>query len=52
MPRKRVVAKREIISDPKYKSVLVAKFVNNLTLKTAKRGLNQKSGNGFAVFYA
>jgi small subunit ribosomal protein S7 len=30
MPRRREVAKREILSDPKYKNTLVAKFVNNI----------------------
>ncbi len=36
MPRKRVIAKREIIPDPKYKSALVSKFVNNLMKKGKK----------------
>jgi small subunit ribosomal protein S7 len=36
MPRKRVISKREIVTDPKYKSVLVAKFVNNLMKKGKK----------------
>ena len=36
MPRKRVISKREIVPDPKYKSVLVAKFVNNLMKKGKK----------------
>ena len=36
MPRKRMVAKREITPDPKYKSALVAKFVNNLMKKGKK----------------
>jgi len=30
MPRRKKVQKRELVPDPKYKSVLVAKFVNNL----------------------
>jgi len=30
MPRRREVAKREPLQDPKYKSVLVAKFVNTM----------------------
>ncbi len=30
MPRRRKVAKREILPDPKYHSKLVAKFVNNI----------------------
>ncbi len=36
MPRKGVVAKREIMPDPKYKSVLVGKFINNLMKKGKK----------------
>ena len=36
MPRKRVVSKRKITPDPKYDSVLVAKFVNNLMSKGKK----------------
>ncbi len=40
MPRKGVVAKREITPDPKYKSVLVAKFVNNL-MKEGKKSVAQ-----------
>ena len=30
MPRRKKVQKRELVPDPKYKSALVAKFVNNL----------------------
>jgi small subunit ribosomal protein S7 len=30
MPRRREVTKREILSDPKYKNALVARFVNNI----------------------
>jgi small subunit ribosomal protein S7 len=36
MPRKREVAKREILPDPKYHSLLVAKFVNSLMRKGKK----------------
>ncbi|MBW1785897.1 MAG: 30S ribosomal protein S7 [Deltaproteobacteria bacterium] len=36
MPRKQVVTKREIAPDPKYKSVLAAKFINNLMKKGKK----------------
>ncbi|MBW6484703.1 MAG: 30S ribosomal protein S7 [Syntrophobacterales bacterium] len=36
MPRRREVAKREILPDPKYNNQLVAKFVNNL-LKCGKK---------------
>jgi small subunit ribosomal protein S7 len=36
MPRKRVVAKREVVPDPKYNSVLLAKFVCNLMRKGKK----------------
>ncbi len=40
MPRKRVVTKREIIPDPKYKSVLVTKFINNM-MKKGKKSVAQ-----------
>jgi small subunit ribosomal protein S7 len=40
MPRKRVIEKREVFSDPKYKSALVAKFVNNL-MKKGKKSVAQ-----------
>ena len=36
MPRKRVIAKREVMPDPKYDSVLAAKFINNLMRKGKK----------------
>ncbi|MBN1847229.1 MAG: 30S ribosomal protein S7 [Deltaproteobacteria bacterium] len=36
MPRKRVIVKREIVLDPKYKSRLVAKFINCLMVKGKK----------------
>ena len=36
MSRKRVIAKREVVPDPKYKNVLVAKFINNLMKKGKK----------------
>lgn len=36
MPRRREIAKRVILPDPKYKNILVAKFVNNL-LKEGKK---------------
>jgi len=36
MPRKRVIIKREAFIDPKYKSRLVAKFINCLMLKGKK----------------
>ncbi len=38
MPRRRVVTKRKILADPKYNSVLVARFVNNL-LKRGKKSV-------------
>jgi small subunit ribosomal protein S7 len=38
MPRRRKVVKREILPDPKYNSVLVAQFVNNL-MKKGKKSL-------------
>jgi len=36
MPRRREIAKREILPDPKYNNKLVAKFINNL-LKRGKK---------------
>ncbi len=36
MGRRRKVQKREVISDPKYNSVLVAKFINKMMLKGKK----------------
>ncbi|MDY7032330.1 MAG: 30S ribosomal protein S7 [Thermodesulfobacteriota bacterium] len=36
MPRRREVPKREILQDPKYKDVLVAKFINVIMLKGKK----------------
>ncbi|RLB39398.1 MAG: 30S ribosomal protein S7 [Deltaproteobacteria bacterium] len=40
MPRKRVVEKREVAPDPKYKSVLVSKFVNSL-MRDGKKSVAQ-----------
>jgi small subunit ribosomal protein S7 len=36
MPRRREVAKRKVVPDPKYNSVLVARFINNLMKKGKK----------------
>jgi small subunit ribosomal protein S7 len=36
MPRRREVTKREILPDPKYKNILVAKFVNNVMRRGKK----------------
>ncbi len=36
MPRKKKVVKREILPDPKYHDVLVAKFINNILRKGKK----------------
>ena len=38
MPRRREVAKREILPDPKYNNQLVARFINNL-LKRGKKSI-------------
>lgn len=38
MPRRREIAKREILPDPKYHNQLVAKFINNL-LKRGKKSV-------------
>ncbi|MFZ3115212.1 MAG: 30S ribosomal protein S7 [Syntrophales bacterium] len=36
MPRRREIAKREVLPDPKYNNQLVAKFINNLLKKGKK----------------
>ncbi|HCK91419.1 MAG TPA: 30S ribosomal protein S7 [Gammaproteobacteria bacterium] len=41
MPRRRVVAQRKIIADPKYKSVILAKFVNHV-MESGKKSLAEK----------
>ncbi|GIX31528.1 MAG: 30S ribosomal protein S7 [Porticoccaceae bacterium] len=41
MPRRRVVAKREILPDPKYGSVTLAKFVNHVMVN-GKKSLAEK----------
>jgi small subunit ribosomal protein S7 len=40
MPRKRLIIKREITLDPKYKSQLLAKFINCM-MKKGKKSLSQ-----------
>ena len=40
MPRKRLIIKRETILDPKYKSQLLAKFINCM-MKKGKKSLSQ-----------
>ena len=44
MPRRKKVQKRELVPDPKFKSVLVAKFINNLML-------NGKKSIAESIFY-
>ena len=41
MPRRRVVAKREILPDPKYGSVTLAKFVNHVMVD-GKKSLSER----------
>jgi small subunit ribosomal protein S7 len=41
MPRRRVVARREILPDPKYNEVLVAKFIN-IIMKRGKKSLAER----------
>ena len=36
MPRRRKIQKREVLPDPKYKSILVTKFISNLMRKGKK----------------
>jgi len=40
MPRRREIAKREILPDPKYNNQLVAKFINCL-LKRGKKSISE-----------
>jgi len=44
MPRKREVKKREILSDPKYHEMLIAKFINGI-MRRGKKSLAER------VFY-
>ena len=44
MPRKRLIIKREVVLDPKYKSQLIAKFINCM-MKMGKKSLSQ------SIFY-
>ncbi len=41
MPRRRVVIKREILPDPKFKNVLVAKFINCI-MRRGKKSLAER----------
>jgi small subunit ribosomal protein S7 len=41
MPRRRVVAKREILPDPVYKSQLLAKFINQV-MRSGKKSVAEK----------
>ncbi|OPX41290.1 MAG: hypothetical protein B1H13_02925 [Desulfobacteraceae bacterium 4484_190.3] len=36
MPRKRIVARRDMMPDPKFNSLLVAKFVNNTEVRPSR----------------
>ena len=40
MPRRRVIARREILPDPKFNNKLVAKFINSL-LKRGKKSISE-----------
>jgi small subunit ribosomal protein S7 len=41
MPRRREVAKREVLPDPKYNSRLVAKFINNI-MRQGKKSVAER----------
>lgn len=41
MPRRRVVAKREILPDPVYKSQVLAKFINQV-MRSGKKSISEK----------
>ncbi len=49
MPRRREVPKREILPDPKYNDVLVAKFVNNLMSGGKKSTAERIMYNAFDI---
>ena len=49
MPRRREVPKREILPDPKYIDVLVAKFVNNLMSGVKKSTAERIMYNAFDI---
>ena len=42
MPRRRSPEKRKVLPDPKYKDVILAKFMNNL-MKDGKKSVAEKS---------
>jgi small subunit ribosomal protein S7 len=41
MPRRREITKREILPDPKYKNILVAKFLNNV-MRQGKKSVAER----------
>ena len=41
MPRRRSAIKREILPDPKFKEILVSKFINSL-MKNGKKSIAEK----------
>ena len=41
MPRRRSPEKRKVLPDPKYKDIIVAKFMNNL-MKDGKKSMAEK----------
>jgi small subunit ribosomal protein S7 len=41
MPRRHEITKREILPDPKYKNILVARFINNL-MRRGKKSVAEK----------
>ena len=41
MPRRRSPEKRKVLPDPKYKDIIVAKFMNNL-MKDGKKSIAEK----------
>jgi small subunit ribosomal protein S7 len=62
MPRRRVVAKREVLPDPKYANIGLAKFIN-VVMKDGKKSVAEKitygaldavaenkGGNGLDIF--
>lgn len=52
MPRRREVSKKEILPDPKYSNVQVAKFINNLMKKGKKSVANSIMYGAFDIIEA
>ena len=50
MPRRRSPEKRKVLPDPKYKDVVLAKFMNNL-MKDGKKSVAEKIVYGLSLIH-